>query len=129
MVAEQQGLSIRSPSHAIPTVDRNLRLTAGVTGNPPVTGGTRWFDLFGGVRYTPWLADNWLLVIRGDAGSGGSKFSWFGSAAVDYWFNETASVSLGYRILSVDRQDGSGFDQLRWDVVMHGLSLGVLFTF
>ncbi len=107
----------------------DLRLTAGVTGNEPVTGGTRWLDLFGGVRYTPWLGDKWLLILRGDAGGGGSRFSWFGSAVVNYWFGESTSASLGYRILSVDRQEGTGFDQLRWDVVMHGLSLGVVFAF
>ncbi len=57
------------------------------------------------------------------------KFSWFGAASINYWFNEGTSASLGYRVLSVDRQEGSGFDQLKWDMTMYGLALGVLFTF
>ncbi len=107
----------------------DLSLTAGITGNPPVEGGTKWLDVFGGLRYSPMLGEDWLLVLRAEAGGGGSKFSWFGAASINYWFNEGTSASLGYRILSVDRQEGSGFEQLKWDMTMHGLSLGVLFTF
>ncbi len=69
------------------------------------------------------------MVLRDDAGGGDSKFSWFGAATINYWFNEGTSTSLGYRISSVDRQEGSGFDQLKWDTTMHDLALGVLFTF
>lgn len=106
----------------------DLRIAAGLKDDPtpPIEAGIGWIDLFGGLRYSPAIGEKWLLVLRGEVGGGGSKFSWFGSASINYWFNEGTSASLGWRALSVDRQEDSGFT---WDMVMQGMSLGVLFTF
>jgi hypothetical protein len=106
----------------------DMRLSVGIEDDsqPLAEGDLRWVDLFGGVRYTPTLGERWLLALRAEVGGGGSDFSWFGAASVAYWFNPGTSAVLSWRALSVDREEDNGF---RWDVVMHGLALGVLFTF
>ena len=44
-------------------------------------------------------------------------------------FDHPASVFVGYRAIGTDFTEGSGSDQITWDVVMHGPILGFSLLF
>ncbi|MHC4140638.1 MAG: hypothetical protein ACYSUF_01740 [Planctomycetota bacterium] len=87
-----------------------------------------WFDAFGGVRFTTTLSDRWVFSARADAGAGGSSFAWFIGAGVFYRLSDLVTLTSGYRALSVDYEEGSGTDLVRWDMLTHGLFLGIAFS-
>ncbi len=89
--------------------------------------GASWLDAFGGVRFTS-LAEKWIFSGRADMGAGGSSFAWFANAGVAYALSELIWLSAGYRALSVDFEDGSGRDRVIWDMVTHGIYVGVMLT-
>ena len=65
-----------------------------------------WFDGFLGARYTKNFGENFYTTLRVDAGGGGSTFSWFANAVLGYRITELFSLSVNYRILSVDYEKG-----------------------
>jgi len=93
------------------------------------TKNKNWFDGFVGARYMTDFAERWYVSARTDLGMGGSAFAWFGNAALGYRFSELFSLSLSYRILSVDYEDGSGRDYFKYDTFNHGIGLAADFTF
>ena len=90
-----------------------------------------WADVFLGARWTKFLGERWWLSVRGDVGTGGSDFAWFGNAGFGYRFSDLISLGLAYRILSQDYETGSvlGDDYYRYDVALNGLGLALVFTF
>jgi hypothetical protein len=86
-----------------------------------------WIDAFGGVRFTS-VTDRWIFAGRADVGAGGSSFAWFANAGVSYALSELTWLSAGYRAFSVDFEDGSGRDRVKWDMVTHGIYVGVMLT-
>jgi hypothetical protein len=89
--------------------------------------GASWIDAFGGIRFTS-VAQQWIFSGRADVGAGGSSFAWFANAGVAYTLSELIWLSAGYRALSVDYEDGSGRDRVKWDMVTHGIYVGVMLT-
>ena len=87
-----------------------------------------WLDLFAGVRFTTALSERWMISARADAGAGGSSFAWFANAAVFYGLSDSFWLSGGWRALSVDYEAGSGTDLVKWDMVTHGLFIGISYT-
>jgi opacity protein-like surface antigen len=51
------------------------------------------------------------------------------SGALSYRFNRWSSLSLGYRYLDFDYDDGSGPDRFKFDLREHGPSIGFRFDF
>lgn len=88
-----------------------------------------WVDVFIGSRYMTNFADDWYASIRADIGMGGSNFAWFGNADLGYRFSELFSLSINYRILNIDFEEGSGRDYFKYDTFNHGLGLAAVFTF
>ena len=90
-----------------------------------------WADVFLGARWTKLLGERWWISLRGDIGTGGSDFAWFGNAGFGYRFSDLVSLGLAYRVLSLDYETGSplGGDYYSYDVTMNGLGLVLLFTF
>ena len=97
--------------------------------NTATSNGKNWFDGFVGARYMRDFADDWYSSIRADIGLGGSTFAWFGNAELGYRFSELFSLSVNYRILSLDYEVGSGRDYFKYDTFNHGFGLAVVFTF
>jgi len=93
------------------------------------SNGENWFDGFIAARYMTDFADDWYTSIRADIGLGGSTFAWFGNAELGYRFSELFSLSLNYRILSVDYEVGSGRDYFKYDTFNHGFGLAASFSF
>jgi hypothetical protein len=69
----------------------------------------------------------WTFSIRGDAGTGGSDFAWFGNAGIGYRFSPKISALLGYRILSLDHEGGANQNYFKYDVTMDGVGLALGF--
>jgi len=93
------------------------------------SNGENWFDGFIGARYLTDFADDWYTSIRADIGLGGSSFAWFTNAGLGYRFSKLFSLSLDYRILSVDYEVGSGINYFKYDTFNHGFGLAATFSF
>jgi hypothetical protein len=90
-----------------------------------------WIDPIVGARLQADLTKKLSLAVRGDIGgfSVGSDFTWNASAILGYHFSQTVSAWLGYRVLGVDYESGSGFSKFKYDVIMHGPIVGLGFSF
>jgi len=88
-----------------------------------------WFDGFLGARYMTDFADNWFVSVRADVGGGGSTFAWFANGVLGYRITELFSLSLNYRILSVDYSEGLRYNYFKYDTFNHGFGLAVEFSF
>lgn len=87
-----------------------------------------WFDGFLGARYTKYFGENFYTTLRVDVGGGGSTFSWFGNAVIGYRITELFSLSINYRILSVDYEKGLDSNYFKYDTFNHGIGLAAVFS-
>ena len=59
----------------------------------------------------------------------GSDFTWNFLAFMGYEFTRHVAFLVGYRILSINYEEGSGHDLFVYDVTMSGPILGLAFRF
>ena len=105
-------------------------VATGPLGSSSADDSYNWGDIYAGARYTKSFKEKWIVSVRGDIGTGGSEFAWFGNAALGYRFYDTVSAGLAWRVLSLDREpDVEEGDLLLYDVTQNGLGLGVGFSF
>ena len=88
-----------------------------------------WLDFFLGARYHTTFGSKWFASIRGDIGTGGSDFAWFGQVELGYKFSEHWGAVAAWRVLSIDYQGDEGASYLRYDVTQSGLGLGLGYQF
>ena len=90
-----------------------------------------WIDPIVGARLRADLTKKLSLTVRGDIGGFrvGSDFTWNASAIFGYHFSRTISLWLGYRVLGVDYDSGSGSSKFKYDVTMSGPIVGLGFHF
>jgi len=90
-----------------------------------------WTDPIVGLRYSTQLGGDWSLHTRADIGGFGlgSDFVWNASALARYKFTELFGMTLGYRALSFDFEDGSGAGRVTYNLSMFGPIIGVSFSF
>ena len=88
-----------------------------------------WIDIFLGARYHTTFGSKWFASIRGDIGTGGSDFAWFGQASLGYDFSERWGTVVAWRILSLDYTGDEGASYLQYDVTQSGLGLGLGYKF
>lgn len=97
------------------------------------SGTVDWLDGFVGARMRFAVAPGHEIVLRGDVGGGGSKFSWQGIAAYGFDFAEKNGVTysgiIGYRALYVDYAQGEGRRRYAFDMLQHGPVLGLNLRF
>jgi len=86
---------------------------------------TSWTDGFLGLRGKVMFPQHWWLGVYADVGSGGSKLSYQGLAAVGVDFSKTFGMSFGYRYL---HEDYSTSDFL-YDIGIGGLFVGFGISF
>jgi hypothetical protein len=125
-------------------MDINLALTGTLsTSGLVLTGGRAiarsgnvdWVDPVIGGRVRHQLAPGQELVLRGDIGGFdvGSRFSWNVLGAYSWHIADRDGVSyagiLGYRLLSVDYEKGSGLTRYEYDVLQHGPLMGLTLSF
>jgi hypothetical protein len=79
-----------------------------------------WLDGYVGARWTLIRSERWSAWLRGDVGTGGSKFTWLAEAGGGYHWGSRWAAYLAYRILDTDYEHGG----LLYDVKLSGLLLG-----
>ena len=86
-------------------------------------GTVKWVDALGGVRVRGLAPYHLTYLVGGDAGGGGSQFTWQGYAVAGYRFTSLVGLDVGYRYIDVDYDS----DEALFDVRMHGVIAGVSF--
>jgi len=88
-----------------------------------------WVDPIVGVRLQAPLAESVSVNFRGDVGgfSVGSKLTWQLFPYVTWRVAKILSLEAGYRVLSIDYENGSGANRVKFDVVELGVQIGVTF--
>ncbi len=97
-------------------------------GSPLNEGSKTWADIYVGARFRTHLAKRLIASIRADVGAGGSDFAGFGNVALAYELSNTVALGVGYRILSLDRETGSGGDYFKYDMTQDGLGIAINFA-
>lgn len=90
-----------------------------------------WWDPFLGGRLTLPMGEAWTFNLRADIGGFGvgSDFAWQLYPYASWQFGERSSMQIGYRVISVDYDEGSGPTEFLYDVVTQGPQLGATFRF
>jgi hypothetical protein len=84
-----------------------------------------WVDAVLGARYRLRLGARWPVMILGDVGTGGSKFTWQALGSLGFDLARCCTLIGGYRYLHFDYEH-SGFTE---DLGMSGPLLGLAFRF
>ncbi len=111
-----------------------LEMTLRPAGAPSVSGSEDWVDPVVGAKMVIPLAERWHLSINGDVGGFGveSDLTWSATGLLGYDFylwGNPASALAGYRAIGWDYSSGAAGDEFTWDVVQHGLILGLSVQF
>jgi hypothetical protein len=95
------------------------------------SGDKDWIDPYVGFNSTIPFNDKLALVLRADVGGFdiGSKLAWQAIVRLDWQFGDTFFGTVGYRILDVDYEDGSGASFFKYDVTTSGPGIGVGWRF
>jgi hypothetical protein len=101
--------------------------TEEVAGN----GSKTWIDPILIARLSADIKDKWLFQLRGDIGGFGlgSDFTWQLQAYAGYRFSKVFQLAAGYRILSIDYDNGTGAEQFIFNVDEFGPALRFGFNF
>ena len=84
--------------------------------------GATWVDPVIVARTQGHFNDNWIYKVRGDFGGFGigTDFTWQLQADFGYQFSELFYTTVGYRVISMDYDNGSGSDRFMYDVKTYG---------
>lgn len=101
---------------------------------PDISGSPSWLDPIVGAKVVAPLTERWFFQINGDIGGFGveSDLTWSATGVIGYdfhIFDMPSSALFGYRAIGWDYSEGSGTDQVVWDIVQHGLLLGLTLRF
>lgn len=91
----------------------------------------QWVDPVVGLRLKQNFGGRWHISLEGDIGGFGaaSKFAWELYPVVGVDVHKRVSLELGYRVLGMNYDTGSGNDYFKYDVVTQGIILGAAFHF
>lgn len=94
---------------------------------PEVVGTSDWVDGFIGFRTDREINRNWSWLFRGNVGVGGSDFA--AGLQLDFHrrFDSGNALTVGLRILDVERSDSSGAVPVDVDLSLSGLAVGYSF--
>ena len=90
-----------------------------------------WVDPVIVARTQGMINDKWMYKVRGDFGGFGigSDFTWQMQADLGYRFSKLFYTSLGYRVISIDYDNGNGSDRFLYDVDTYGAVVRFGFNF
>lgn len=95
------------------------------------SAGDNWIDPVVGLRFEAPMGDKWIFAGRLDVGGFGvgSDFSFQGALHLGYRLGEKSTLTLGWRYLDIDYEDGAGLDRFKYDIATSGPQLGVVFHY
>jgi len=81
-----------------------------------------WVDPVIVTRLTADIDDKWIFVFRGDFGGFGigSTFTWQLQGYAGYRFSKLFQTTIGYRIIGIDYDKGTGEDRFRYNMNTFG---------
>ena len=98
------------------TGPRGRRVTA--------SGSEHWIDPIIGGRFQAPVTEDVCLKFRGDVGGFGigssSQLTWNIEALGEFQCSKHCRLSLGYRLLDIDQEQGSGNDRFAYDMQLRG---------
>ncbi len=105
--------------------------TSGPASGQHLRRSESWVDPFVGARFDSPMGERWSFTSFGYLGGFGvgSDLMWSLNAGVGYHFSERNAVTLLYRYIDYDYEDGEGRDRFRFDIAEHGPALGWRFSF
>jgi hypothetical protein len=96
-------------------------------------GDKDWIDPFFGFWLRGDFTEKLLYSVRADIGGfdmgDSSDLTWNLFAALGWRLSAKTSLWLGYRLLDVDYEDGSGSSLFKYDVTLSGPIVGAIFVF
>ena len=113
-------------------LETGLDITGGRFGREAdIAPDVDWIEPFVGGRVTLRFSNRAAVIVRGDAGGFGvgSDLTWSLVGTFQYYLSRAVSLDVGYRVLDIDYDQGSGANLFRFDVRMHGPLLGAVFRF
>jgi hypothetical protein len=108
-------------------IDTSIDLSSGILKGRSADGGLDWVDPMFGLRGRKELDANWFLTgtaLIGGFGVG-SDLSWDVFGGLGYKFNESVSMTAGYRALGIDYSDNGTVI----DLVTQGPLVALTFSF
>lgn len=92
-----------------------------------------WWDPIVGVRYKWQISEKWKLTLRGDIGIGfgagdTSDSTWNAIGLIFFHPWKHVGFLGGYRALNQDYETGTGIQQFKYDMLIHGPVIAVNFT-
>jgi hypothetical protein len=99
--------------------------------NLEVEAERTWVDPFVGIRFHPWINENWSALIRFDIGGFdiGSDIAWHLNANVVWHVTERSSFAFGYRVMDTKYDDEEGDTTFIYDMTNHGPIGGFIYEF
>ncbi len=87
-----------------------------------------WVDPVVGLWYSAPIGNRWDFSGIAQVGGGaGADLAYILTASFSWKFGKNTSLSLGYRYLDFDYEDGSGLDRFKFDMKEHGPAVGFRF--
>lgn len=113
-------------------IESDLRVTLtppGASIRPEISED--WIDPVVVMRVTYPLGPSWFVTGRGSAGGFdiGSESTWQATLHLGYRFSESKILKIGYRVIDVKYENGSGADRFVYDVQTFGPELRFGFAF
>jgi hypothetical protein len=95
------------------------------------SGSQAWIDPFVGARLTADLDEKWYLALRTDVGGFdvGSNLSVNFVSGVGYRLSNAVDLRAGFRVLTIDYDQGTGDDRFSFDGQFSGLFTAIGFRF
>jgi hypothetical protein len=116
----------------------DLDAAINITGNPfpppqRIDIKQEWWDPIIGLRYKWQIAEKWRFSLRGDFGLGfgagdTSDTTWNALGLIHFQPWKHVGFLGGYRAMDVDYETGTGINQFKYDMLMHGPIVSVKFT-
>ena len=109
----------------------DVSLKPSLTPGPNLSGSEDWIDPFVGARKIWPLENQWEIQAIGDVGGyiGDSSDLTWQAAVMGVRETDHGNLILGYRILFVDYEDGSGANKFKFDTTLFGPMIGWVFRF
>jgi hypothetical protein len=114
------------------SLETGLRITGGGSASTWMSSAMRiGLNLLWGGRLILMFSNRAAFIVRGDVGGFGigSDLTWNLVGTFQYYLSRAVSLDVGYRAFDIDYDEGSGATLFKFDVLMHGPRLGVVFRF
>ena len=115
-------------------MDTEVTITGGLPILPSRLDSSQdWWDPILGVRYYWQISEKWRLSLRGDVGVGfgvgdTSDSIWNAIGLIHFQPWKHVGFVGGYRAMDVDYETGTGTQQFKYDMLMHGPVIAVNIT-